>query len=73
MPTPPKKGEKQKDFVSRCIPEVLKDKTASDQTQAAAICYSMYRESKKKSKEKLSTYENMCEKLKVIPYNGCKK
>lgn len=72
MPNP-KKGEKQKDFVSRCIPEVLKDKTASDQTQAAAICYSMYKEAKKASKEKLSTYETMCDKLKIIPYNGKKE
>jgi len=46
MPTP-SKGESQKDFVSRCIPIVLGEKTAKDQKQASAICFSMFRESKK--------------------------
>lgn len=45
MPTPGK-NESQKDFVSRCIPIVLEDGTAKDQKQAAAICYSMWREAK---------------------------
>jgi len=43
-----KKGEKQKDFVSRCIPIVLKEGTAKNRSQATAICYSMYKEGKKK-------------------------
>ena len=36
MPTP-KKGEPEKDFVSRCIPVVIKEGTAKDGSQAAAI------------------------------------
>src|SRR5262245_61652643 len=48
MPTP-RKGETQSDFVSRCIPVVLREGTAKDQKQAAAICHSMWRESKKEN------------------------
>ena len=39
-----KEGESQQDYVSRCIPIVLKEGTAKDEKQAAAICYSMWRE-----------------------------
>ncbi len=46
MPTP-REGESQKDYVSRCIPIVLKEGTAKDENQAAAICYSMYKEKHK--------------------------
>ena len=42
MPTP-NKGETEQEFVSRCIPIVLRDGTAKDQKQAVAICYSMFR------------------------------
>ena len=68
MPTPPRKGEKQKDFVSRCIPEVLNDKTATDTNQASAMCYSMYTEHKKKLKENMSTFEKECAKFNIIQY-----
>lgn len=47
MPQKPKKGESEKDFVSRCIPIVLDEGTAEDNKQAAAVCYSMWREDKK--------------------------
>ncbi len=53
MPTV-KEGESEKDFVSRCIPVVLKEGTAKDQSQAAAICHSMYRN--KDKKEESSEY-----------------
>lgn len=43
-----KDGESQKSFVSRCIPTVLKEGTAKNQKQAAAICFSMFKEHKKK-------------------------
>src|SRR3990172_1714118 len=43
----PKDGESEQDFVSRCIPIVMDEGTAKDNKQASAICYSMYRESKK--------------------------
>jgi len=43
-----KKGESQKDFVTRAIPILLRETTAKNSTQAAAIANSMYREKKKK-------------------------
>ena len=49
MPTP-QAGESQDDFVSRCIPVVLEDGTAEDQEQAAAVCYSMWREAREEGK-----------------------
>lgn len=48
----PGKNESQDDFVSRCIPIVLKDKTAKDQKQAAAICFQTWRDAKKKKAKK---------------------
>lgn len=41
MPTP-NDEESEEDFVSRCIPIVLKEGTAEDNKQAAAICHSMF-------------------------------
>jgi len=49
----PKKGETKKDFISRCIPFVIEEGTTDDPKQAAAICYSIWRRSKKKSAEEL--------------------
>lgn len=43
MPTPGK-DEKEKDFISRCIPIVMKEGTAKDNKQATAICYEKWRE-----------------------------
>lgn len=51
MPTPPKPGESEKDFINRCVPVVLHDKTTDDPKQAVAICYSMWNEHKKKEQE----------------------
>jgi DNA replication protein DnaD len=48
MPTP-RRGEKQKDFVSRCIPVVLKDGTAKGQDQAVAVCNSMWEDRNKEA------------------------
>lgn len=45
MPTP-SKGEKRKDFVERCIPIVINDGTATDGSQAYAVCQSKYDEAK---------------------------
>jgi len=47
MPTPSKRESKQ-DFVSRCIPQVIREGTAKDSSQAAAICFSMFRRKGKK-------------------------
>ena len=49
MPSP-RKGETQSDFVSRCIPMVIADKTTDNPAQAAAICYSMYERAKNKKR-----------------------
>jgi hypothetical protein len=43
MPLPtPKKKEKKKDFVGRCISEVAKDPKFKDNQQRIAICYTQY-------------------------------
>lgn len=46
-----RKGESQKDYVSRAIPVIMKEGTAKDQKQAAAIAYSMYRQHKSKKRK----------------------
>lgn len=57
MPTP-QEDESREDFVSRCIPIVLEEGTASSNDQAVAICNSLYEESKK------SAYKGMLFKQK---------
>jgi hypothetical protein len=43
MPLPtPRKKEKKKDFVGRCISEVAKDPKFKDNKQRIAICYTQY-------------------------------
>lgn len=47
MPLPsPRKKEKKKDFVSRCISEVAKDPKFKDNQQRIAICYTQFDEAK---------------------------
>ena len=61
MPKPVSK-ENEKDFLKRCIPELIKEE-GYEQKQAVAICYSIYRKegtekkSPKPSKKKLSKSE----------------
>lgn len=62
----PNPGETEKDFLSRCIPELIHEGRA--QKQAIAICYSIYRKdgteekSPKPSKQKLAKlYCYMCD------------
>ncbi len=43
MPMSPNSGESEQDFISRCIAEEMK--TAQDQAQASAICYSKWEKS----------------------------
>lgn len=45
----PKKGEKKDNFMSRCIPILVKEGKPSD--QAVAICSSMYDQYKKHKKD----------------------
>ena len=44
----PEANESEKDFVGRCVPIVLDEGTAEDDSQAAAICHSMWREANEK-------------------------
>lgn len=44
MPVNPKKGEREEDFISRCIGEEVSG--GYEQSQAAAICYSYWRKDK---------------------------
>ena len=50
IPTP-NKNESQKDFISRCVPYVINEGNTNDPKQAAAICYSIWRKSKKGKNE----------------------
>lgn len=47
-----KPNEKEDDFIIRCIPEVIDDKTAEDGKQAYAICKSIYKQYKEKGEKK---------------------
>mgnify|MGYP001561686152 CR=1 FL=1 len=47
----PQSGESQDQFIARCVPIVLHEGTAADGSQAAAICHSIWRESKKEIDE----------------------
>jgi hypothetical protein len=46
----PLQGENRNDFISRCIPIVIKDGTAEDSDQAVAVCNSMWEQAKKSEK-----------------------
>jgi hypothetical protein len=59
MPTPPRKGETQSEFIGRCVPVVIREGRPKD--QAVAICYSMWRRSKKHS-----IYESLYKSLERI-------
>lgn len=49
----PKKGEKEADYMNRCISMLVHE--GKEQEQVVAICYSMYKESRKpKGKKELS-------------------
>lgn len=58
----PKEGESKSDYISRCIPYVMKEGTAKDNKQAAAICYSMWEKNKNESiTNKIDTFLNEAE------------
>ena len=50
----PRGGESEDDFLGRCIPKLLSE--GYDQEQAAAICYSSYRERYEEDKRTIQTY-----------------
>ncbi|KKM62908.1 hypothetical protein LCGC14_1516910 [marine sediment metagenome] len=47
----PHKGERRKDFINRCIPIVIREGTAKDGSQGAAICNSIWRRGIKNGKK----------------------
>lgn len=49
MPSPPKKGEKKSDYISRAISAYIRE--GYDQDQAAAIAYDKWRNRKKKKRK----------------------
>ncbi len=55
MPVYPKKGEREEDFISRCIGEEVG--AGYEQSQAAAICYSYW------DKDKMSKITDMSSKV----------
>lgn len=55
MPVNPEKGEREEDFISRCIAEEVS--AGYENTQAAAICYSYWR------KDKMSKITDTTEKV----------
>ena len=73
MPIKPNGGETEQEFISRCIPVEIE--AGKEQSQAAAICYSIYREGKmKKAYEskvanKLLALNKKYEGLNLLP-NG---
>jgi hypothetical protein len=66
----PEKNENEKDFLKRCIPQLIKEEEYP-QKQAVAICYSMYRKKGTEAKspkpvKKLSKNDKM--KLYLTDY-----
>jgi len=63
----PKKGETEKDFLKRCIPDLIHE--GRPQKQAIAICYSIYRrkgtEEKSPKPEKKSNSSDKKNKSKL--------
>ena len=57
MPSP-KPNEKESDFISRCVPYVKKEHPDWEQDKCTAVCYSIWRESKKKNNEESDMTSN---------------
>lgn len=55
MPMKPGKGESQSDFVGRCMHD--EKSSFPDQKQRLAVCFSMWRDSKKSDTEKAKTFD----------------
>lgn len=61
----PLPNEKESDYISRCIPIVIKEGTAKDSKQASAICYSMWREKHKQSESGERVLLHLCAQLSL--------
>ena len=44
----PNANEKESEFIARCVPIVMKDNPKMDNKQAVAVCFSTWREKRKK-------------------------
>ena len=64
MPTP-NAGESEKDFVSRCIPYIIKEGTTKDPSQAAAICHGIWRKKHKGQNMTERVLLHLCADLKT--------
>lgn len=67
MPTP-NRNETEESFVGRCIKTVMDDGTTNDQKEAAAICYSIWRESKKTSNTEIEECTDLERINELNPY-----
>jgi len=64
MPLPkPRKGEKQDDFIDRCMGDEVMNKEYPDAPQRAAVCHRQWRDRKKKNEEP----DAMADKLRAVP------
>src|SRR3989304_3141158 len=60
----PAAGENEEAFVSRCIPIVLDEGTADDNSQAAAICHSLW-DNRNKMETETKNKKNCLYKIKA--------
>ena len=59
MPLPhPHKGQSETDFVSMCVGSDIMNKEFPNQKQRIATCYSLYKQAKKKKKDKKAELES---------------
>jgi len=68
MPVP-RSNENEQEFISRCIPELIKEN--KDQEQATAICYSIWEQKMNLSETHQHTLEAFDDK--VVWKLGCRK
>jgi uncharacterized protein YifE (UPF0438 family) len=76
MPIPsPKKSEKQRDFVSRCMGDETMNKEFPDQKQRAAVCYSQFKKADANiaASDSLEEYKNEFLEMSVGSLNSIKK
>jgi hypothetical protein len=54
MPLPvPNEGEKQQEFISKCMGSDVMNKEFPDQKQRAAVCYKQFRDQKEETFEQI--------------------
>ena len=59
-------GESRRDFVSRCIPIVIREGTAADGPQGAAICNQMWRDRNKEDDKVLDHERDLSAELQAL-------